>query len=222
MKTIKYRTDYKHFNKIEEAIYEGLNEVAEKGFESKFIDEILHMVEYDSKKPRDDFAITLLNQSFGFLTHSDQPFALLHVNEFCDRLRKDLKSKPVFQILVKKYLLENTHKLKLILKPKHDLLSEINNQETEILLKKEKELTQAEIQKITKDTQDLIDHQNKLQDFNILPTLCLDDIPRFVEKVDSEIEKLVFGMNSHFLSYEFNVSKIYSHFINHLSSFYEI
>jgi len=151
------------------------------------------MVEYDSKKPRDDFAINLINQSFGFITHSDYPFTLLHVNEFCEKLRNELKSQPVFQTLVKKYLLENQHRLKLILKPKHDLLSELNKFETDLLLKKEKELTKKEIEKINEDTQNLIEHQNKLQDFNILPTLTLEDIPRFVEKVQVENHKLAYG-----------------------------
>lgn len=152
------------------------------------------MVEYDSKKPRDDFAINLLNQSFGFITHSDYPFILLHVNEFCDKLRKELNSQPVFQILVKKYLLENTHRLKLILKPKHDFLSELNKIETEMLLKKERELTEEEIEKINQDTQKLIEHQNKLQDFNVLPTLTLEDIPRFVERIEVQKEKLAFSI----------------------------
>lgn len=152
------------------------------------------MVEYDSKRPRDDFAINLLNQSFGFLTHSDNPFALLHVNEFCDKLRGELAArKPVFQTLIRKYLLENQHRLKLILKPKHDLLSEINKFESDFLLKKEKELTQEDIEKINQDTQDLVEHQNKLQDFNVLPTLVLEDIPRFVEIVPVENHKLAFG-----------------------------
>jgi len=171
-----------------------LQEASEKGFERKFIDEILHMVEYDSKKPRDDFAINLLNQSFGFITHSDYPFTLLHVNEFCDRLRGELASgKPVFQSLIRKYLLENQHRLKLILKPKHDLLSEINKFESEMLQKKEKELTNEDIDKINKDSQNLVEHQNKLQDFNILPTLTLEDIPRLVEIVPVEKHKLAFG-----------------------------
>ncbi len=190
---MKIRTDYKHFKKIEDAIYEGLNEVAEKGFEKKFIDEILHMVEYDSKRPRDDFAINLINQSFGFITHSDYPFTLLHVNEFCEKLKNELKTKPVFEILVKKYLLENQHRLKLILKPKHDLLSEINKFETDLLFKKEKELTVKDIKKINEETQNLIEHQNKLQDFNILPTLTIEDIPRYVEKVQAEKHKLIYG-----------------------------
>lgn len=152
------------------------------------------MVEYDSKRPRDDFAINLLNQSFGFITHSDYPFTLLHVNEFCDKLRNELATgKPVFQILIKKYLLENQHRLKLILKPKHDLLSDINKFESDMLQKKEKELSQEDIQKINKDTQDLVEHQNKLQDFNILPTLTLEDIPRFVEMVPVDMHKLAFG-----------------------------
>ena len=151
------------------------------------------MVEYDSKKPRDDFAINLLNQSFGFITHSDYPFTLLHVNEFCSRLRNELKSKPVFQILVKKYMLENPHRLKLMLKPKHDLVSDLNRKEADSLIEKEKNLSEDFINNINKDTQGLIDHQNKIQDFNILPTLTIEDIPRFVEPVETQKEKLAFG-----------------------------
>lgn len=102
--------DYKKFNEISKTIMDGLKEVADKGINKNLIDEVLHLIEFDSKKPRNDFAINMFNQGSGFLTHSDSPFSLLLVNEFSKRIRNELaRGEKVFENLVKEYLLNNNH-----------------------------------------------------------------------------------------------------------------
>jgi Zn-dependent M16 (insulinase) family peptidase len=101
--------DYKKFNEISKTIFSGLKEVAEKGINKNLIDEVLHLIEFDSKKPRNDFAINMFNQASGFLTHSDSPFSLLYVNEYSKRIRNELTKDKVFEKLVKQFLLDNNH-----------------------------------------------------------------------------------------------------------------
>jgi presequence protease len=184
--------DYKKFKQIEDAIFDGLLDVANKGFESKLIEEVLHLIEYDSIKPKDDFGVNFLNQSSGFFTHSNYPFPMLQVNEFSAKLKRELKSDPnVFQNLVKKYLIENNHRLKLILRPKDDLLAKLNKEESESLTKIDQSLTNEEAEKIIQDTNNLIKHQSQIQDMNILPCLNLEDIPTLVETITHTKHKLV-------------------------------
>jgi Zn-dependent M16 (insulinase) family peptidase len=87
-----------------------LKEVSEKGISNDLVEEVLHMIEFDSKKPRNDFAINLFNQASGLLTHADNPFSLLHVNDFSKKIRNELLSKEkVFEKLVKEFMLTNNH-----------------------------------------------------------------------------------------------------------------
>lgn len=96
-------------------IFSGLKEVAEKGISKDLIDEVLHLIEFDSKKPRNDFAVNLFNQASGLLTHSDNPFSLLYVNDFSKKIRNELTKEKVFEKLVKQYLLTNNHQYIIIL-----------------------------------------------------------------------------------------------------------
>jgi Zn-dependent M16 (insulinase) family peptidase len=175
------------------------------------------MVEFQTKKPKNDFAVNLINQSSSFITHSNDPFVMLRINEFSEKLKKEMKSNKnkthvinkynditnsksnsafktkIFSELIDNYLLNNLHRLKLILRPKKDLFSQLNLEELDFLQKKEKNLKPEEINKIKEDTQKLLEHQNKLQDYNCLPSISIDDIPRFSEKIISHKEKLLFG-----------------------------
>ena len=103
------RNDYKRFNEISKSIFSGLEEVAKNGINNNLIEEVLHLIEFDSKKPRNDFAINLFNQASGLLTHSDNPFSLLYVNDFSKKIRNELKNTKIFENLVKQYMLSNKH-----------------------------------------------------------------------------------------------------------------
>ena len=183
--------DYKKFKEIEDAIMSGLSEIAEKGFEHKLIEEVLHLIEYDSKKPKDDFAINLLNQSSGFITHSDYPFPMLHMNEFSYKLKKEMKENSnLFQSMVKKYFLSNSHRLKLVLRPNADLISNLNTEEFETLSRIDNRFSDQEVKKIIDETEKLVEHQSQIQDMEVLPCLGLDDIPTSVESISIEKLKL--------------------------------
>lgn len=184
--------DYRKFKEVEDAIMNGLKEVSERGFDYKLIEEVLHLIEYDSKKPKDDFGINLLNQSTGFITHSDYPFPMLHMNDFSYKLKKELKENgQLFQDMIKKYFLSNTHRIKLILRPKLDLISNLNNEEFQSLSRIDDRLTDIEVNKIIQDTESLVKHQSQIQSIDILPCLGLEDIPTSIEPVQFEKLNLV-------------------------------
>jgi Zn-dependent M16 (insulinase) family peptidase len=188
--------DYRKFKEIENAIFEGLNQAFENGFKMNLIEEVLHLIEYDSKKPRDDFAVNFLNQSSGFITHSIYPFTMFRANEYSRRLRNELVSDPkLFNKLVKEHLIDNKHRVKLILRPKEDIITNMNREEFESLNRIDERLTNEDVDKIIKEAELLSKHQHNIQDLEILPCLQLSDIPPFVEHVSFEKTKLPFEIN---------------------------
>ncbi len=109
---------------------------------------------------------------------------MLHINEYSDKLKKELeKGEKVFEGLIDKYFLQNNHLLKLILRPDENLANKKNQQEFARLNNKKKNLTKEIIEQMKNDTKDLLEHQNQVQDLDVLPTITIDDIPKKVEEV---------------------------------------
>jgi len=172
----------------------NLKTTSETGFEKRFIEEVLHLIEYDSKKPRDDFGVNFLSQSAAFLTHSNYPFSLLHINEYTAKLKSQLKKgDKVFESLINKYILKNNHMLKLILRPDENLVNKINQEEFAVLNNKKKNLTKVAVEEMKKDYVSLLEHQNQLQNLDVLPSIKLEDIPNKVEEIVTSKHNLVHG-----------------------------
>jgi Zn-dependent M16 (insulinase) family peptidase len=100
--------------------------------------------------------------------------------------------------MIQNYLLDNTHRLKLILRPKETLSGELNKEEYDTLIDREKNLTNELSEKIVKDTEGLVEHQSKVQDMNILPCLTTDDIARQVEHVGFSKHKLAHDIDLYY------------------------
>ena len=52
-----------------------------------------------------------------YALHGGDPLSIFKINDFSNRIREDFKKGEIFQNLVKKYLLNNTHKLNLVAVP---------------------------------------------------------------------------------------------------------
>ena len=92
--------------------------------------------------------------------------------------RKILVKEKYFEGLIQKYLIDNTHKLRLIMTPDNDLILnelEIENKNLENI---EKKLTEEQKNQIIKDNKALKQRQEEIIDPNILPTLQIEDISK--------------------------------------------
>ena len=52
-----------------------------------------------------------------YVLHNGDPLSIFKINEFSQRIRDDFKKGGLFEGLVKKYLIDNTHKLNLLAIP---------------------------------------------------------------------------------------------------------
>jgi presequence protease len=52
-----------------------------------------------------------------YALHGGDPLSIFKINEYSNRIREDFKKGDLFQGLVQKYLLNNTHKLSLLAVP---------------------------------------------------------------------------------------------------------
>ena len=79
------------------------------------------------------------------------------------------------------------------MEPDFERVSKKNQEEFSSLANRRNHLNKVEMDKIKEDYNQLLQHQNKLQDLNILPTINLEDISDNVERVDTQILNLAHG-----------------------------
>ena len=94
-----------------------MQEVAKNGIEERFFETTLHQVEFSAKRTKDHFGLACLSHMVPYALHGGDPLSIFKINEYSNRIRDDFKKGDLFQNLVKKYLLNNNHKLSLLAVP---------------------------------------------------------------------------------------------------------
>ena len=86
-----------------------------------------------------------------YALHGGDPLSIFKINEYSQRIREDYKKGGLFEGLVKKYLLDNTHKLTLLAVPDTEVGPKEEQQEKKKLEMLKKSLTEDEKQTIVQD-----------------------------------------------------------------------
>ena len=94
------KDDEEHFLKIEEAILGKLEEVSKTGIETKFIETVLHQLEFSAKRTRQHFGLMMISSMIPNFIHGGDPLSVLKVHEYCAKFREDLKNEKFIQMLV--------------------------------------------------------------------------------------------------------------------------
>ncbi len=109
--------------------------------------------------------------------HNDDPVSSLHFQADLEKIRLACRQGPFFENLIREYLLDNPHRVSLLLKPDPDQ-EEREQKETESYLKKLRSgFTEKETEDLIARAEALQSFQEQEEDVSILPTLELDDIP---------------------------------------------
>ena len=139
-----------HLKEIEEVIDETLKHVSEDGFEREFIESALHQAEIQAKLPKTDFGLTFLQSALSFMNHRGDPLSPLKVDETLKEIRARIDKGGYFEGLVRTHLIENTHRVKLIMTPDEKFAEGEVKSEKETLAKIQKELDEKTSEKIIK------------------------------------------------------------------------
>lgn len=168
--------------KIETFLFETLKKIAENKILSPMIDSALHQLEFERTEisaGRYPFGLLLFFRSALAKAHGANAEYGLMIHSLFDRLGKKLKNPNYLSDLIHKYLLKNTHRVRLTHIPDINVASEENEKEKQILEEQQAKLTAVEVQKIIQDTKDLKEYQSKTesQDIDCLPKVTLEDVP---------------------------------------------
>ena len=181
--------------KIETIILNTLKSVVSEGFDSDLLESALHQVEIRNKEVKENYGLLLISSMIPFALHGEDPLVPLYINQYVQKLRSQLAvGEPVFQNLIQKYLLENSHNIRILATPDPQFISDLFSKEQKLLDTLKTSLTTESTQKINEDATSLLVVQNKEQNVDVLPTLKVEDISRTSDTINYESEISVSGI----------------------------
>ncbi len=173
-------TDPEHQAAIEKLVMDTLAEVAKQGFARKRIDGAIHRLEFSSREVTGDsypYSLLLLMRLLGPWIHGGDPLDALSFEENLDRLRRELDRGPFFENLIRERLLNNPHRVCLMLQPDTELGPRQAAQVRAELDKISQQLSATDKQRLVEQALALKQSQEAPEDLSCLPTLELSDIP---------------------------------------------
>ena len=173
--------------KIEKIVFDVLADLVENGIERPLIDAAIHQLEFHRKEVRNTpypQGLRLFMSICATWLHGGRPERILKLDEALEKIKKAIDAEPFFEKRIKKYLLDNPHRVKLVLKPDQEMEAREQAREVLALEKIGAKLAPEDFGRIAADAQALRKLQESEEDVTCLPTLELNDIPATVPGVE--------------------------------------
>ncbi|MDM8569485.1 insulinase family protein, partial [Thiotrichales bacterium HSG1] len=164
---------------VEALILQVLNNIVENPIPQEQIDSVLHQIELSQREITGDrfpYGLNLLVNVLTPMLHGGDPIAVLDIDPTLKELRKDCQNPDFIPNLIKHFLLDNNHRIRLVMSPDGKLAAEQVAEEQAKLATMLKNLTEEDKAKIIEQTDALKARQNQTDDPELLPKVGLEDI----------------------------------------------
>jgi Zn-dependent M16 (insulinase) family peptidase len=165
---------------LERLVLSVLDDVAQNGVAQERLEAVLHQLELSQREISGDsypYGLQLILAGLSPMLHGGDPVALLDLDPVLDRLREQIKDPQYIQKRVQKLLLDNAHRVTLILKPdqgyekvRHDLM-------LHELADKKAALSEEGVKEVIAKAAELKKRQESKDDESILPKVGIEDVP---------------------------------------------
>ncbi|MBF0417151.1 MAG: insulinase family protein [Magnetococcales bacterium] len=165
---------------VEKQILELLARVAEVGVEPERVESVLHQLELSRREIGGDglpYGLKLLLNALTPTLHGGDPIQALALDEALNALRARVGDPEFIKGLVRSLLLENSHRVRVILKPDTTLNAQRKEREIARLREILGGMDAGEREGVIERTKALLARQEQEDDPEILPRLELSDIP---------------------------------------------
>lgn len=178
-----------NIEKVEKTINDTLQQIIKEGIPEDQFESQLHKLEIQVKKTREQWGLGVISNMISYTVHGGNPLWVFNLNENLERIRKDYK-KGIFEELIKKYLIDNKHKLILKFLPDETLSEQHKIIEEGLLKNLQASLTEEGKNNIIKDSAELKKYQEIVQNPDVLPSLSISDIPTSIELVEHQKSRI--------------------------------
>ncbi|MEW5757473.1 MAG: insulinase family protein [Pseudomonadota bacterium] len=169
-----------HGQAVEDLILGVLREIADQGVPREMLDSMLHQLELSQREIGGDhypYGLQLMLNALSPAIHGGDPVAQLDIDRALERLRRRCEQPDFIQSLVKEWLLENPHRVRLTLVPDAQINQRKEAETAARLAAIKARLSEEEKRQIVRQALQLKERQNRKDDPEILPKVGLSDIP---------------------------------------------
>ncbi|MDH5483762.1 MAG: insulinase family protein [Gammaproteobacteria bacterium] len=169
-----------HTKALEQLVLEVLNDVAENGVPQESVDAVLHQLELSQREIGGDsypYGMQLILDSLSTAIHRGDPVGVFNLDPVLEKLRQDIQDPDFIKQLVRKNLLENSHRVCLTMVPDTGLSKRKEITEAEKLAAIKAQLSDQEKNRIIDLAAALKQRQDQQDDPGVLPKVGLDDVP---------------------------------------------
>lgn len=189
-------TDPERADAIRDLVIATLTEIAEGGFDSDLVEAGLRQFEFHHREIKGGpYGMRLLNRVMRGWLHGFPPANGLRFDPVIAELKRQLKQEPgLLSDLVRNWLLENTHRLDLTVRPKPGLADEWSADEAGEVTALESRMTAAERRALEEANRSLTRFQSepdREEDLATIPFLSRADAPTEVEHVPYSLETVL-------------------------------
>ncbi|MFO1433573.1 MAG: insulinase family protein [Candidatus Competibacteraceae bacterium] len=180
----------------ETLIFEVIREVAEKGVPQESLESALHQLELSQREITGDglpYGLHLLLEVLPAVLHDGDPVATLDIEPLLQTLQQEIQDPAFIKNLARDLLLENAHRVRLVMAPDNTLAARLAEEEKQRLQALQAKLTPAQRERLLEQAQALQARQTRLDDPELLPRVGLEDIPAEL-KIASGHTQVVAGL----------------------------
>ena len=173
-------------DEIEAIIFDVLKDLWKNGIDKKMIESAIHQLEFHRKEVTNipyPYGIKLLLTFAGSWFHGVDPARILQFDADLKKIRHEILNGSFFESRIKRYFLDNPHRVLLTLVPDQLMEQKERDQVAAKLDRIRSAMPPSELEKIMEDAKALKQLQEEEEDASCLPTLELEEIPPTVQCV---------------------------------------
>jgi Zn-dependent M16 (insulinase) family peptidase len=174
---------------VENMILHVLNDVAENGVPLEQLESVLHQLELSQREIGGDgfpFGLKLMLNALPAAMHGGEPAAVLNLDPVLERLRRDIANPEFIKQLVRRYLLDNPHRVRMLMSPDRQLSQKKLDDERQRLSQLKAQLDEQQKKDIIDMTRKLKARQEQKDNPELLPKVTLEDINPDIKVTEGE------------------------------------
>ena len=165
---------------LESLVLGVIENVADRGVAEAQLEAVLHQLELHQREVSGDgmpYGLNLILQALGPATHYADPIPALDLEPVIAELREEIRDPMFIRRLARRLLLDNTHRVTLVMAPDPTLSQRRREAEKARLSSLREGLSAAALDAVAEQAQALLERQAQEDDAEILPKVTLADVP---------------------------------------------
>ena len=170
-----------HAEAIEALVLTVLTQVAEEGIPSAQLEAVLHQLELSQREVGGDgmpYGLQLIFACISAAMHRGNPMGMLDLEAALAKLRQEITDPEFIKSLVRELLLDNPHRVRVVMKPDRHLGAAMRAEEEANLATLKAAMTEPERRQAIALAEALEARQKAPEDGALLPRLEREDIPK--------------------------------------------